>query len=145
MPLDPEIRDANHAATDRIRAFADRLTDDELAHPVGEHWTVSIVFAHLAFWERRALDALERETDPDADPMPDVSVIVNDLSLPLWAAIPPREATRLAIEWAEALDARAETLPADVLAKVLAEHPRWIRRSLHRNEHLDEAVAALAS
>ena len=113
MPLDPEIRDANRAATERIRALAARLEDDELGRPVGEHWTVAIVFAHLAFWERRALDALERETNPAADPMPDVSVIVNDLSLPLWAAIPPREATRLAIEWAEALDARAESLPTE--------------------------------
>ena len=145
MPLDPEIRDANQASTARIRALAARLTDDEFRHPVGEHWTVAIVFAHLAFWERRALDALEREANPDADPMPDVSVIVNDLSLPLWAAIPAREATRLAIEWADALDARADSLPANVVAKVLAEHPRWIRRSLHRNEHLDEAEAALAS
>ena len=143
MPLDPEIRDANSAATDRIRALAARLTDDELGRPVGEHWTVAIVFAHLAFWERRALDALDRETNPAADPMPDVSVIVNDLSLPLWAAIPPREATRLAIVWAEALDAKAESLPPNIVAKVMAEHPRWIRRSLHRNEHLDEAEAAL--
>lgn len=145
MPLDPEIRAANRAATERIRALAARLTDTELGRPVGEHWTVAIVFAHLAFWERRALDALDRETNPAADPMPDVSVIVNDLSLPLWAAIPPREATRLAIEWAEALDAKADSLPASIVAKVLAEHPRWIRRSLHRNEHLDEADAALAS
>lgn len=143
MPLDPEIRAENRAATHRIRALADRLTDDELRHPVGEHWTVSILFAHLAFWERRALDGLERESTPGAAPMPEVDVVVNDLSLPLWAAVPPREAARLAIEWAEAMDAHTEALPDDVVAKVLAEHPRWIRRSLHRDEHLDEADEAL--
>ena len=74
--------------------------------------------------------------------------------------LPPRAAARLAIEWAEAMDARSggiagrcgrggwpsttvdPTIPEKV-AKVLAEHPRWIRRSLHRNEHLDEADEAL--
>ena len=68
MPLNSAIRDANRAATDRIRAMADRLTDDQLRHPVGEHWTVSILFAHLAFWERRALDGLDREATPGAAP-----------------------------------------------------------------------------
>ena len=143
MPLDSGIRDANRAATDRIRALADRLTDDQLRQPVGQHWTVSILLAHLAFWERRALDGLDRAATPGAAPMPEVDVVVNDLSLPIWAALPPREAARLAIEWAEAMDARTEALPDDVAAKVLAEHPRWIRRSLHRNEHLDEADEAL--
>lgn len=143
MPLDSAIRDANRAATDRIRALADRLTDVQLQQSVGEHWTVSILFAHLAFWERRALDGLDREATPGAAPMPEVDVVVNDLSLPIWAALPPRAAARLAIEWAEVMDARTEALPDDVAAKVLAEHPRWIRRSLHRNEHLDEADEAL--
>ena len=143
MPLDPEIRDANRAATERIRSLAGRLTDDELHQPVGEHWTVAITLAHLAFWDRRALDAVSR-TAAGSGPIPDVDVVVNDLSLALWAAIPPREAAQLAIESAEALDARIETLPDAVTAAVLAANPRWIRRSLHRNEHLDEAEIAIA-
>ena len=142
MPLDPEIRDANRAATERIHGVAARLTDDELRQPVGEHWTVAITLAHLAFWDGRALDAVSRVAE-GSEP-PDVSVVVNDLSLALWATVPPREAARLAIESAEALDARIETLPDDVTAAIIAANPRWIRRSLHRNEHLDEAEAAIA-
>src|SRR5512136_1608874 len=109
MTVDRSFVQLNRAATGRMRTLAARLTDEELLHPVGEHWTVAIVFAHLAFLDRRAayvLDATEREgrvVNPDYD------IFVNDLSLPLWAAIPPRQAVRLAIETAEALDQRLET------------------------------------
>ena len=142
MSLDPEIRDANRAATDRIRTLAGRLSDDQLRQPLGEHWTVAIMLAHLAFWDRRALDAVARSES--AASVPDVDVVVNDLSLALWAALPPREAARLAIESAEALDPRIEMLPDAVTAGLLVTNPHWIRRSIHRNLHLDEAEAAIA-
>lgn len=144
MPLDPVILDANRHATERIRALADRISDEAFQRRVGEHWTVAIVFAHLAFWDRRALDVIDRsERERRASDL-DVPVVVNDLSLPLWAVIPPHEAVRLAIESAEALDARLAALAPEVADAVLAARPRMIRRSLHRNEHLDEAEAALA-
>jgi hypothetical protein len=68
---------------------------------------------------------------------------VNDLSLPLWAVVPPREAARIAIETAEALDTRLENYPPDLLEKVYAKSSRLVIRALHRNEHLDEVDAAL--
>jgi hypothetical protein len=68
---------------------------------------------------------------------------VNDLSLPLWAVVPPREAARIAIETAETLDARLENYPRDLLEKVYAVMPRWVIRAIHRNEHLDEVDGAL--
>jgi DinB family protein len=142
MPLDPEIHAANRAATARIRAIGERLTDDQLRTPVGEHWTVAITLAHLAFWDRRALDSLQRSVaaGPEAA---DVDIVVNDLSLPLWAAIPPRDAVRLALDAATATDAFVATLDGALADELLASHVRWVRRSLHRNEHLDDAEAAL--
>ena len=144
MPLDPEIRDANRAATARLRSLAKRLTDEQFGRPVGEHWTVSMVFVHIAFWERRCLAMLDRIQADGADRQVDIDLVVNDLSLPIWAAVPPRDATRIAIESAEAMDARVEGYPDDLTALVLDTHTRWIRRHYHRNEHLDEAEAALA-
>ncbi len=41
---------------------------------------------------------------------PEIDIVVNDIALPLWAAIPPRRAAQLALETAEALDARLESL-----------------------------------
>ena len=143
MPLDPAISEANHAATERLRSFAERLSDAEFRRPVGEHWTVSMVFVHLAFWDRRCLAMLDRIEQAGRDTEVDIDLVVNDLSLPIWAAVPPHDATRIAIESAEALDARIDGYPDDLAAAVLETHARWIRRSAHRNEHLDEAEAAL--
>ena len=143
--MDRSFVDLNRASTQRMRALAARLSDDELQHPVGQYWTVAIVLAHLAFLDRRALwvlDATEREgqvVNPDYD------IFVNDLSLPLWAAVPPRAAARIAIETAEALDKRLETYPPHLLDLIEAEYKRYIFRVYHRTEHLDEAEAALSN
>src|SRR6188472_4326709 len=108
MPLDNLFVERNRASTDRIRAMA-RLSDAELRRPVGQHWTVSIVLVHLAFWDRRVSYVLDRTEQDGKLFIPEIDVFVNDLSLPLWAAVPPRVAGRLAIEAAEAVDKRLES------------------------------------
>lgn len=74
---------------------------------------------------------------------PEIDVIVNDVSLSLWAAIPAREAARIAVETSEELDKRLEDYPQDLLEEIYNYNKRWVIRSLHRNEHLDEVDAAL--
>jgi hypothetical protein len=144
MPLDPEIAFANRAATARIRELAARSTDEQLATRVGEHWTVGVVFAHLSFWDRRVVDVLDRVGDGTTDvDVPTVDVVANDLALPGWLALAPRAAAGLAITAAEELDRRLEAAPDAALARVGSANDRWVRRHLHRNEHLDEAEAAL--
>jgi hypothetical protein len=143
MTLDRAFVELNRASSERIRGLAARLSDEELQHPVGEDWTVAIVLAHLAFWDRRVLYVLDR-TEQDGEVfIPEIDIFVNDLSLPLWAAIPPRAAARIAIETADTLDQRLETYPPELLEQVYAASRRWVVRALHRNEHLDEAYAAL--
>jgi hypothetical protein len=143
MPLDRSFVELNRASTNRMRALATRLTDAELQHPVGEHWTVAIVFAHLAFLDRRALYVLDATQRAGKVVNPDYDIFVNDLALPLWAAIPPREAARIAIETAEVLDARLESYPPELLELIHAEFRRYVFRAYHRGEHLDEVDAAL--
>jgi hypothetical protein len=77
--------------------------------------------------------------------IPQIDIVVNDLSLPLWAAVPPREAARIAIETAEALDKRLEEYSPALLEEIYNYQKRWVVRSLHRGEHLDEAEAELKS
>ena len=87
MPLDLTYPEQNRASTDRMRALAARLTDAQLLTAVGQHWTVAIVFAHITFWDRRVqyvLDMTERDRQLF---IPEIDIFVNDLSLPLWAAI----------------------------------------------------------
>jgi hypothetical protein len=145
MTVDRAFIERNRAATERIRTLTARLSDEEMQHPVGEHWTVAIALAHLAWWDQRVIHVLDMMEQDDTLPFPDIDILVNDLSLPLWAAVPPREAARIAIETAEALDARLENYPPTLLQKIYDRTPRWVIRAIHRNEHLDEIDEVLKS
>lgn len=142
MAVDRSFIERNRAATERIRRLGE-LSDAELLTQVREHWTVAVTLAHLAFWDRRVLFVLEKTERDRALYQPPVDILVNDLSLPLWEAIPPHEAARLALEAAEALDRRLVEYPEHCLERVHVNNPRWVDRSIHRNEHLDEVDAAL--
>lgn len=143
MNLDLSFIEKNRTSTERIRSLAARLSDAELQHPVGQYWTVAIVLAHLAFWDRRVMYVLDMTERDGKLFVPEIDIFVNDLSLPLWAAIPPRAAAQISIETAEDLDQRLETYPTGLLTEVYSYNQRWAVRALHRNEHLDEAEAAL--
>jgi len=142
MTLDQAFIALNHASTERIRKMTN-LSDAQLQTRVGQHWTVAIVLTHLAFWDRRTMYVLDKTEQNGKLFIPEIDVFVNDLSLPLWAAIPPREAARIAIETAEATDARLAAFPHHLLEEIYIYNKRWVVRALHRNEHLDEADAAL--
>ncbi len=143
--MDQSYVELNRASTNRVRTLTERLTDEEMQHPVGEHWTVAIAVAHLAFWDRRVMYVLDMTERDGKLFIPEIDIFVNDLSLPLWAAIPPREAARIAIETSEALDKRLENYPQALLEEIHKYNKRWVVRALHRNEHLDEVDAALKS
>jgi hypothetical protein len=143
MGLDRSFIELNRASTGRIRALVKRLTDEEMLHPVGAHWTVAIALAHLAFWDRRTMYVLDMTERDGKLFIPEIDIFVNDLSLPLWAAIPPRAAARLALENAEGVDKRLEDFPPVLLEEIYTYNKRWVVRALHRGEHLDEVDAAL--
>jgi hypothetical protein len=133
----------NRASTSRMRALVAGLSDGEMEHPVGQHWTVAIVLAHLAFWDRRVMSVLDRSERDGKLFIPQIDICVNDIALPLWAAIPPRQAARLALETAERLDARLESYSPELLDELYAYNKRWVVRAMHRGEHLDEVDATL--
>jgi len=144
MTMDHSFVELNRASTERIRRMAAR-SDEELLRPVGEHWTGAIVLAHLAFWDRRVLYVLDKTEQDGKLFIPEIDVFVNDLSLPLWAAIPPLQAGRIAIETAETLDRRLEAFPPALLGEIYTYNPRWVVRALHRDHHLGEAEQAIGS
>ena len=145
MTMDRSFIELNRASTARIRALAARLSDQQTQTRVGEHWTVGIVFAHLAWWDRRVMYVLDMTEKDGKLFIPEIDIFVNDLSLPLWAAIPPRAAARIAIETAETLDKRLEDYLPGLLEEIYNYNKRWVIRALHRGEHLDEADTALKS
>lgn len=145
MTMDYAFIELNRASSNRIHTLAARLSDEEMQHRVGEHWTVAIALAHLAFWDRRVMYVLDMTERDGKLFIPEIDIFVNDLSLPLWAAIPPREAARIAIETAQNLDKMLESFPPALLEEIFTYNKRWVIRALHRNEHLDEVDRALKS
>ncbi len=141
--MDRSFIDLNHASRDRMQALAGRLSDAELLTKVGQHWTVGIVYAHIAWWDRRVMYVLDMTEKDGKLFIPEIDIFVNDLSLPLWAAVPPREAVRIALESAETVDKRLEEFPSVLLEEIYNYNKRWVVRALHRDEHLGEADAAL--
>jgi hypothetical protein len=134
----------------RMRGLVERLTDEDLARPVNEWWSVAGVLCHIAFWDGRALALCERLrrrvpfSPSDAEPE-DVDWI-NDASRPLIHAISPGPAARLALEIGEQTDAMVASLTEAEASAAWPndpESPLNLDRSGHRGEHLDEIEAAL--
>ena len=143
MAIDRSFVEKNRLSRERMRTLSERLSDEELQTRVGEHWTVGIVFAHLAWWDRRVMYVLDMTEKNRELFIPEIDIFVNDLSLPLWAAVPPRKAVQIALETAEELDKRLEEMSPDVLEQIYRYNQRWVIRAQHRYEHLDEAEAAM--
>ena len=143
MAIDRSFVEKNRLSRERMRTLSERLSDEELQTRVGEHWTVGIVFAHLAWWDRRVMYVLDMTEKNRELFIPEIDIFVNDLSLPLWAAVPPRKAVQIALETAEELDKRLEEISPDVLEQIYRYNQRWVIRAQHRYEHLDEAEAAM--
>jgi hypothetical protein len=146
MTASAEYTRANDESRTRLRAIISRLDRGRLATNVMEGWSASALLAHLAFWDRFTLlrwqSRLAGNVVPDIGPLADA---LNDAAVPMWSAVPPEVATREAAAAAEAVDSFVAALAPDVIAEVLAEgRSRWIARSEHRREHLEQIERALA-
>ncbi len=100
--------EANKKGRERLRILASRLTDEQLALPAGDGWTVAAILAHLAFWDYRMLVLVKRWKQTEVGLSPIDPDAVNDAMIPLCLAIPVRAAADLAIRAAEAVDAELE-------------------------------------
>jgi hypothetical protein len=143
MALDSSFQEHNRQSTHRMRHLAEHLTDEDLQRPMGEHWTIAVAFAHIAFWDARVLAILEASEEAGQPIIHPMDIVVNDLSLQLWLAIPPRQAVQIALETAERLDQRVETFSPALLEQIASMNIRFIRRDFHRTAHLDEIDAVL--
>jgi hypothetical protein len=142
-----DYHEANRKGLERLQKLANRLTDEQLALPVGDGWTIAAILAHLAFWDFRALVLVKRWKLTEVERSPIDTDAVNDAVKPLCQAIEVREAANLAIQAAEAVDTELENLPEPVKAGIenlVREGKFRLDRSIHRNEHIDEIERVLA-
>ena len=145
MPLDPAIAAHNRSSNDRLRALVARLDDASLTRRQKNGWTVAQALLHVAFWDRHRLELIESvRSGKDVTGHGDAHVL-NDALTPLFASVPPRDAARLAVESADAVDGLILTLTDAEIEKALAlPEPPSLDRGDHREDHLAQIEALLA-
>lgn len=137
----------NAAERARLQAIVARLSDADLARPMSQDWTIGVGLMHLAFWDGLSLSKFEeweRTGTVDIPPMRDMVDGINQAMLPWWRTIAAAQIRHAVVAAAEAVDHKAETLPAPIIEAILAVRPRLLTRAIHRRQHLDQIERALA-
>jgi hypothetical protein len=140
--VDQRHLDRNAASLERLRRTVADADEATLGREVEPGWTVGVLLAHQAFWDRfvttRWQAALAAGRTSPADIPDGLADLVNDAMAPLWRAIPERQAAALAVAAAEETDQVVASLPAAAVEAVISEgRERLVDRSYHRTEHLD--------
>jgi hypothetical protein len=136
----------NEAERARLQAIVARLTDADMARAMSEDWTIGVGLMHLAFWDGLSLakfEEWERTGEVQIPPMRDMVDGINQAMLPWWRTVAPAQARHAVVAAAEAVDRKAETLPAPIIEAILAVRPRSLTRAIHRRQHLDQIERAL--
>lgn len=123
----------------RLISLAERLSDNELNLPMGTDWTVSVAFAHLAFWDQRATVLLRKWKASGVEPSPIDVDVMNETLLPTWLAIPPGAATKLAVTAAKVIDSEVADCSPELASEIeekIGKYPLY--RSIHRKMHIDQ-------
>ena len=137
-----DVHERNRAATERIRAIGERLSDEELGRTIDPPWTTASLLAHVGFWDRfvharwrRALETGQGEPEPIEDAPIEM---LNDAAIPEWSMLPPRAAADECVRAADEIDRFIASLDDGVVARISeSDRRRLVERSLHRGEHLE--------
>ena len=135
----------NNRERERLVALIGRLNDDDLSKDAGGGWTISVIFAHLAFWDQWTLARIRKWKQEGIVASPVDFDVINDSLIPLCKTIPPRAAAHLAIVAAEAVDRELEQLPVQMVEAIEAMGDKGrLRRSMHRGMHLGQIEEILS-
>ncbi len=142
--MEPDFVAANRHERERLHALVARLTEEELMRPMGDHWTVAVALAHLAFWDERSLYLLRKWQREGVVSSPIDIDVTNDCLLATWRAIPPRAAANLAVVAAEAVDRELEAASPELIDAIAKRGEDFrLFRSIHRKLHLDQIEAVI--
>jgi Mycothiol maleylpyruvate isomerase N-terminal domain len=139
----------NNASRLELNDLISRLDERSFNIEVGPGWTVSTVLCHLAFWDQRVLFVLKKWKSAGFEPsrLTPLSVdSINQAAAAIARAVPGPAAARLAIESAAAVDSQVAETGDELASQMLsAGFERFLRRYLHRREHLQKIEKALAA
>jgi len=138
----------NDAARAELREIADRLDAGSVTCSIGTTWTVATSLCHLAFWDQRALFQLkqwQKSGSVDAVRLDSLTVdSINEAVNMIALQVPGPAAIAFALNSAAAVDAFVATIGEELADRITAEgFERYLRRSLHRREHVRKIRRAL--
>ena len=136
MTVDPGILAENAQSLALLESVAAR--PELLDRDLGDGWTVAMLLAHLAFWDRLVVQELRRWERDGTPPERISDDLVNESLLDEWRALQPEAAAKLAVKAGRAVNRAVESVSEQVARQMLEEgHDRLLNRGLHRREHLD--------
>jgi hypothetical protein len=144
-----EHEQRNAESRQRLTELVNRLGEDELRLPMGEHWTIAAGLLHLSFWDRFTLEwwaDAERRGLTTPGPVDEYTEdLINDTLTPLLLLGSLERVRAQVLGAAQAADDYIAGLPEATVELVGREgRPRLIDRSIHRREHLAEIEQLLA-
>jgi hypothetical protein len=144
--MEPAYILENTRQRERLQGLVGRLSDEELGYQIENGWTVATTLAHLAFWEEQRRALLLRWQQSGASTVPVDMDSINEGVRLLANALTPRAAAQLAVTAAESVDRVLQGISSE-LARAIEDSGqiRVLRRSLHRQAHLDQIESALQS
>ena len=146
--VDRSFVDENDAARVELSEFIAGLDERSFKCPVGSGRTISTCLCHLAFWDHRVLFLLNewgRTGRLETSRLTSQSVnSINQAVNPISQAVPGAAAAKLALDSALAVDAQLASTSDELISQLVsAGFERYLKRSLHRREHLQKIKEAL--
>ncbi|HEY4763810.1 MAG TPA: hypothetical protein VIH75_09045 [Candidatus Sulfotelmatobacter sp.] len=146
--VDRSFIDENDAAREELSEFIADLEERSFKFPVGSGCTISTCLCHLAFWDHRVLFLLnewERTGQLETSRLSSQSVnSINQAVAAISQAVPGAAAAKLALNTALAVDSVLASISDELISQLVsAGFERYLKRSLHRREHLQKIKEAL--
>jgi hypothetical protein len=139
-----DVHAENDHARERLRSLGASLRPEDWQKRLPNGWTVTTAYLHLAYWDRLALELLERHERTGVEPVRHEVSLLNAVLVDLSGMLTAAQAFAWAVRCADAVDAKIRALPASLLQEITEkDSPRRIERHHHRNEHLDEVLRTL--
>jgi hypothetical protein len=139
-----DINAQNDRTRERLKSLGASLRPADWRKHLPNGWTITTAYLHLAYWDRLALETIERHEKSGVQPARNEVSLLNAVLLDLSRILTPEQTLGWAVASAEAVDTRIRALPAPLLREITEQDtPRRVERYHHRDEHLDEILRAL--
>ena len=144
-----DFKDDNRIQSDRLKSVLDKLNPAQWSQDIGGGWSIGTMLCHLAFWDQITSVRLRLWKEkgrlaviPDEDNINSI----NDSMRFVCAAIDYERGKTLIKKSADEIDSLVRSLtPAQLTELESSGRERWVKRSLHRQHHLERIERALAS